>query len=338
MSDKSKQTPEIEENMLVSWFESKFAFLQPHYKVIGLVSAILVLACVLGAILYQTNADTYASQWNQFNLALTNFANDQKTDHLTSMADEIPGTQASLWALQLAGDQELNMGLARLTNPSRFPEEDIDDLRPNAIRMIEKAQANFEKVLASGINRPDHLQVRTAFSLARALESLGQWDESNKYYKQVVEFAPEGEFSAKAKRGVVRTSDSTLQAFYDNFRTSKIGIAPGITLPEDDEPNIGFPDLTPEQLGLGSTAPENNEIEIDSPESEEANNDSDEGNSEGEATPNDSEPILDDSEPGDGETENTEDENTEGESESTDDENNQQDDEDSKTGDSDQSR
>lgn len=242
MSAKAKQTPEIEENMLVAWFERKFGFLKPHYNLIGLVTLLVVLACILGAVLYNVSRENYASQWNQLNLSFTNFINDGKTEHLTNMAAELPGTEAALWALQLAADQELSMGLNKMTNPSRFPNEDSDALRATALRQIKKAKETYLEILEAP-NRPEMLEIRTVFALARASESLGEWDNAMKYYNQLVEFAPDSEFADYARRGIARVSNPDFVAFYEEFRNSKVGVAPGITLPEDQEPDISFPEI-----------------------------------------------------------------------------------------------
>lgn len=255
MSAKAKQSPEIEENMLVSWFDKKFGFLKPHYNLIGLVTILVLLACVLGAVLYNVSRENYASQWNQLNLSLTNYLNDQKTDHLTDMAADLPGTEASLWALQIAGDQELNSGMSKMTNPANFPGEDSDNLRSTALRHINNAKKNYTQILESQIHRPEMLEIRTVFSLARACESLGEWDNAIKYYSQLVESYPESDFADFAKRGIARVSNPDFVKFYEDFRSSKVGEAPGITLPEDQEPNIDFPEIGSDE-GQGSEEPE----------------------------------------------------------------------------------
>ena len=279
MSAKAKQTPEIEENLLVAWFERKFGFLKPHYNLIGLITLLVVLACILGAVLYNVNRENYASQWNQLNLSFTNFANDGKTEHLTNMAAELPGTDAALWALQFAGDTELSMGLNKMTNPSRFPNEDSDTLRATALRQIKKAKDTYLEILEAP-NRPDMLEIRTVFALARACESLGEWDNAIKYYNQLVEFAPESEFASFARRGIARVSNPDFVAFYDDFRNSKVGVAPGITLPEDQEPDISFPEIG-EVGDENPTQPETTNPEDDSnKENESPNDQAGDGNSE----------------------------------------------------------
>jgi tetratricopeptide (TPR) repeat protein len=247
MSDIAKkkniETPEIEENMLISWFESKFGYLKPHYKTIAIVAGLLVLAGIVGAILMKANRENYAAQWNDLNLAVTEFANDQNVDHLTEMAKINENTPAGLWALQIAGDQELNLGLTKMSNPSRFPKDDPDDLRNTAIRHVKTAKKTFQQILDSSGKRSPLLEQRTVFSMARATESLGEFDEAKKYYTQLIDSAPESEFVDRAKLGVARASNERLVAFYDEFSTTKMQVAPGVTLPDGELPDIDFPDV-----------------------------------------------------------------------------------------------
>lgn len=307
MSVKAKQTPEIEENMLVTWFERKFGFLKPHYNLIGLVTVLLLLACVLGAILYNASRESYAAQWNQLHLSITNTFNDNKTDHLTDMAAELPGTEASLWALQLAGDNELSMGLFKLTNPSNFPNEDSDNLRTTALRHIKTAKENFLQILESQTNRPDMLEVRTVFSLARASESLGEWDNAMKYYNQLLEFAPESQFADYARRGIARVSNPDFVAFYDEFRSSKVGVAPGITLPEDQEPDIGFPEI-------GASIDDSMNPDITDPNIEDPNPDSDDNSDSNEDSATNSPEDTDENAENQGDENTSEDDKNEDES------------------------
>lgn len=297
MSAKAKETPEIEENMLVSWFEGRFGFLKPHLKMIGMVTGVLILACVIGAVLYQARAENYAAQWNQLHLADTNYGVDRDTDHYVSMADDIPDSQASLWALLKAGSEDLASGQDRLTNPSRYLNDEVEDLRADAVGMVEKAKTNLLRILESGNRRSKDLETRTVYCLARASETLGQWDDAKKYFEQLQDYAPGTTFAEDAEKGLARVTNPVLQAFYDNFRTSKVGVAPGVTLPENDL-DISFPEMISDDDA--DPAPGDNENE--SPESNEGGDGESETPDPNSETENDSEPNIDESDSGEGES------------------------------------
>ena len=59
------------------------------------------------------------------------------------------------------------------------------------------------------------LQRRALFGLAYAMESLGEFDEAGKYYSQLIE--EDSELADVAKRGLARTQDRELRAFFEVF-------------------------------------------------------------------------------------------------------------------------
>ena len=100
MSDATKQKIDegTEENMLVSWFETRFGFLKPHYKTIAIVAGLLVLAAILFMFLQKMKRDNYASQWQGFNQSFCNTLMDGKPSHLTDLAEQFPDAVSSNWA------------------------------------------------------------------------------------------------------------------------------------------------------------------------------------------------------------------------------------------------
>lgn len=255
MNDKEA---ELEQNLLVSWFEDRFGFLKPYYKTIATCSGLIFLAVILGVIIFKYNRDAYASQWNQLNLSVTNWSYDRNTSHLTDLAEQMPDVPASLWALQLAGDFDMSEGLSMLANPLQARDSEgkplaAERVRSDAIKKIRKAQESYQKVLESSAKRSPMLEHRTVFSLGYAAETLGEWDDAKKYFSQIVDSAPDSEFLDAAKAGLNRIGNKDLVAFYDNFRNRKMGPAPGIEL--DRRPDTFFPDIDAMDDGDNSFVP-----------------------------------------------------------------------------------
>ena len=73
------------------------------------------------------------------------------------------------------------------------------------------------------------LQRRAIFGLAYSLESLGEFEKAEKYYSQLIE--EDSELTDTAKRGLARTQDEELQAFFEVFTKTSAFEAPGLPLP-----------------------------------------------------------------------------------------------------------
>ena len=274
MSEATKQNIDegTEENMLVSWFETRFGFLKPHYKTIAIVAGLLVLAAILFMFLQKLKRDNYASQCQGFNQSYCNTFVDGKPSHLTDLAEQFPDAISSNWAMLIAGDITLNEGLALMgcsANPNGAPIN-----REQAIKKLKKAKAHYQAVVDSKIAKKPMLEKRAVFRLAYAMESLGEFEQAGEYYAQLVE-SDDAVFADAARRGLSRSKNSNLSDFYTAFRTEKIEPAPGVRMA--DRPAIEFPafDL-PEgeavagpQFLDGSVEPEATEPEATEPEATE---------------------------------------------------------------------
>ena len=270
MSEATKQNIDegTEENMLVSWFETRFGFLKPHYKTIAIVAGLLVLAAILFMFLQKMKRDNYASQWQGFNQSFCNTLMDGKPSHLTDLAEQFPDAISSNWAMQIAGDITLREGLAVLGTE-----------RDQAIKKIKKAKSHYQAVVDSKVKKTPMLEKRSVFGLAYALESLGEFDQASEYYAQLVE-SDDTVFADAAQRGLSRSKNPSLTKFYADFEAAKMGMAPGVRLA--DRPSIEFPafDLPEGDAVAGpqfldgsvnpeATEPEATELEATEPEAAE---------------------------------------------------------------------
>ena len=239
MSEATKPKIEegIEENMLVSWFETKFGFLKPHYKTIAIVGGLLIVGVILFMFLQKMRADNYANQWGTFHQAFGNTVSamgegrSNATDHLTDLADQFPDAVSSNWALQVAGDIKLREGLSTLATD-----------RDSALKKIKKAKSHYQAVIDSKAKKTPMLQERSVFGLAYAMESLGDFEKAGSYYEQLIEQTEDDSvFAEAATRGLARTKNPALVDFYANFESKKMGVAPGVRLA--DRPDIDFPEF-----------------------------------------------------------------------------------------------
>ena len=230
MSEATKPNIEegIEENMLVSWFETRFGFLKPHYKTIAIVGGLLIVGVILFMFLQKMRSENYAAQWGSFNQAFSNTMMDGKATHLTDLADQFPDAVSSNWAMVIAGDITMREGLGTLATN-----------RESALKKIKKAKSHYQAVVDSKIEKTPMLEERSVFGLAYALESLGKFEEAGDYYEQLIEQTEEDSvFFEAATRGLARTKDPALVNFYASFESKKMGIAPGVRLA--DRPKIEF--------------------------------------------------------------------------------------------------
>ncbi len=204
-----------------------------------------VVACVLGfiviAFIMRTQFDQKALQWRELSNAsiAANVSGD--VDALKQVAANNPDTTAGYWAMLLAGDQQLRMGLGELATD-----------RDAGFAMIRKAKETLQSLVdAPEPGKTTMIKHRSEFALAYACESLGEFEEAKKLYEEFVEAAPESALAESAQRGIGRCSNKDYAELYvkfQNYEAQVIGDAPGPPIP--DRPRIGdFPevDLPPGQ-------------------------------------------------------------------------------------------
>lgn len=234
----SSRTPVVEAPPELTGAEKLFEKVKPHLSTITLA----VVACLLGfiviAFIMRNRFDQNALQWRELNNATAIAIRTGDVNGLKQVATNNPDTKAGLWALQIAGDQQLRMGLEQLS---------MD--REGGLALVRKSKENFQSVVdAPNSTKTTMLQRRSHFSLAYASESLGQFSEAKTLYEQLVDEAPDSAFANAALRGASRCSNEDYAKLYERFESWEvdvIGDAPGPALPErpriDDFPEVDLP-------------------------------------------------------------------------------------------------
>ena len=245
VSKKKKLAAKLEEVEVpeeLTGIEKLFESIKPLLTTIGLVIVAGLLGFVAIAFLIRSRFDKQAIQWREFTTSSAIALRTGDINGLKDVATTYPDTKAGLWSLQMAGDQQLRMGLDQLT---------VD--REAGNQMIEKAAENFASVVnAPQTAKTTMLDRRSHFSLAYAYESLGKFDEAKKIYDELIEAAPDSAFADPARRGSARSGNDQYASLYNkfaNFEEEVIGEAPSAPVPEG-RPNIDFgtdTDLEPGQ-------------------------------------------------------------------------------------------
>jgi hypothetical protein len=234
-SNKSR-LPVVEEVHELSGAEQMLEKVKPHLTTIGLV----IVACVLGviaiAVIVRGRFEQNAAQWRDLSTSSAIALRTGDISGLKSVAETYPDSKAGLWALQMAGDQQLRMGIEQLS----FDREAGNQL-------IAKAKENFQEIVdAPQSIKSTMLDRRSYFSLAYAHESLGEFDKAKEIYEELIALAPDSAFVEPARRGLERSTNKqyvNLYTQFANFEETEIGDAPGPALP--DRPIIEFPEALP---------------------------------------------------------------------------------------------
>ena len=256
----SEKLQEVEVPEELTGVEKIYEAIKPHLTTIGLVIVAGLLGFIAIAFLMRSQFDKKALQSRELFNASTIALRTGDTQGLEDVAANYPDTKPGLWALQMAGDHQLRLGLDQLS---------ID--REAGNQLIEKAKVNLLAIVdAPQTAKTTMLDRRSHFSLAYAYESLGQLDEAKEIYNKLVEEAPDSAFADPARRGSKRASNPQYAALYNkfaNFEEEVIGEAPAAPIPEG-KPNIDFnmgKDLEPGQKPpvspLGTTGNTDNDFD-----------------------------------------------------------------------------
>jgi len=223
----NQKTAELEKNELADWANKKFGDYKPYTGTILLGVLALILVAIVAGYWLSLRMNSKSQPWQDLQFAMASHQNDRQTSHFELVSERHPNTMASLWALQLAGDADLRMGLARMVTE-----------RESALKQIERGLRSLEKIQESTLDRPDLLKERSLFSLGYAYESLGNFDDAKKIYARLVSEMPEAPMTNLAKEGLARLDNPAFVAAFDKFKS--VGTAPDMVLPPI--PDISFPD------------------------------------------------------------------------------------------------
>lgn len=224
-----KKEKDLEENELVSWGEEKFEAIKPYMTQILLGALIAFMAFMAITYFIARRGEAAAQQWRQLNNSMVDHRISGNSDRLRDVHDLHPDGRAGFWALQMAGDYDLQTGLGQLA-------ED----RVNGMKTIKKAKETLEKVV-DGNDITDMLAQRSRFSLAYACESLGDFSEAKEHFQILIDKFPESAFADAAKRALVRVGDPKFSEAFTSFTEwEDAGVAPGPAGGLPDAPEIDF--------------------------------------------------------------------------------------------------
>ena len=206
---------------------------RPYWGQIALGVCALLLGYVLLTYFMQNSQNAAAEPWQQLDRSINQFRINQNVDSLKQMENDFPNDKATNFALQIAGDYEMNRGLQQLP---------VD--REGGIKLIKRAKESFQKVYdAPNTTKTVMQQRRSLYTLAYAAESLGEFDEAKTLYSKYTEEAPDSVLFKDAQRGLARVSNPEFVSLYSEFTDHKPfdEEAPGAAV--EDAPNIEFPEI-----------------------------------------------------------------------------------------------
>ena len=206
---------------------------RPYWGQIALGVCVFLLGYVLLNYFLQSSQNSAAEPWQQLDRSFNQFRISQNVDSLKQMENDFPNDKATNFALQIAGDYEMNRGLQQLPTD-----------REGAMKLIKRAKESFQKVYdAPNTTKTVMQQRRSLFTLAYAAESLGEFDEAKALYSKYTKEAPDSILFKDAQRGLARVTNPKFVALYNEFQDHELfdEEAPGAAV--EDAPNIEFPEI-----------------------------------------------------------------------------------------------
>ena len=206
---------------------------RPYWPQIALGVCVLLLGYVLVSYFLQNSQNSAAEPWQQLDRSISQFRVSQNVDSLKQMENDFPNDKATNFALQIAGDYEMDRGLQQLPTD-----------REGAMKLIKSAKESFQKVYdAPNTTKTVMQQRRSLYTLAYAAESLGEFAEAKTLYSKYTEEAPDSILFKDAQRGLARVTNPKFIALYKEFQERELidEEAPGAAV--EDAPNIEFPDI-----------------------------------------------------------------------------------------------
>lgn len=182
------------------------------------VLAVLVIGLLAWGLYYSMQNAKLSRAWTAL------YFSDTTPSDLESIAEDFNGTQAELWARQLAGDSHLAKGAESI-----FTNREISN------KHYENAIAEYEKIVSkvdSGL-----LATRATWGLAQAEEGLGKREQAATAYKKIARIEnAESTLVAEASKRAEWLESADGEAFFKWFNENKPA---GVALPP------AFPDQKP---------------------------------------------------------------------------------------------
>lgn len=203
--------------------------IKPHLATLGLMAVAGVLAFAAVAMWRSSSFSNEAIKWVELNQAKAINSATGDVKDLVRVAEDYEDNVAGLVGAMYAGDSQMRSGILQLSTD-----------REGGLSLVGKAKVNFESV----VNAPEGLKSawlneRSQYQMAYACETLGEFAEARKHYKNLVESAPNSPLFEKATRGLGRTSNDQYVALYQEFKDfeATLGDAPGPTGGDPSRPS-----------------------------------------------------------------------------------------------------
>ncbi|MCU0711559.1 MAG: hypothetical protein MUC43_05835, partial [Pirellula sp.] len=204
---------------------------------IASVVAVVVIGLLAWGVYYSMQSAKLSKAWTAL------YFSDTTPSDLESIAEDFNGTQAELWARQLAGDSHLAKGTETI-----FTNREVSNKHyENALAEYEAVSAKIEKGL---------LATRAVWGVAQAEEGLGKREEAAAAYKKLTRIEnAEPALLAEATKRAEWLESSDGEVFFKWFNENKPS---GVALPPafpDQKPAVpgaatfGFPPVNPAAPG-----------------------------------------------------------------------------------------
>ncbi len=244
---KTERRHELQTNDLADLIGKWIEAARPYRTLIVGVPLVLIVLLSVWTWMTANSREAQEVGWQDFFRAENNATPEEVQKGLEDVSNQHTGTEAGLWADQVAGDFQLSRGL-----------QDLFTDRALAETALKSAKDKYQFVLSEVSDSPKHdfLRHRATFGLAQAHEGLSEVDDAVKYYKQVEKDAGNSVLGQQAGKRAAMLADNKMKRWYGWFgrQTPRPpGTTPTIpglegTLPGlDDIPD--FPDLGTGSIG-----------------------------------------------------------------------------------------
>jgi hypothetical protein len=190
----------LDENALADWMVRLLDAIRPHFFAIAASVVALVGASIAWLVISSTNAATEARSWESYLAALSS----GDTTAFNDVARRYPGSKAAMWSQLVLADMALTDGAVLA-----FQDRDTSRGR------LESAVDLYASVLEAG---PQGLLAeRATFGMAKAQESLGEFDAARDGYAAVAERFAESPLASVAQQHADALAGQATRGWYDWF-------------------------------------------------------------------------------------------------------------------------
>jgi hypothetical protein len=201
--------------------------LRPHANAIVMAVGGAALAMLAWLLVSNQTTAGRAQSWDAFLDAVASDTQPMLVDSLGDVIRRYPGTPAAQWSEVVLADFAVSEGTDLLFSN-----------REQGVQRLQSAVEAYSAVLAA---RPRGLlATRATFGLAKARESLGQFEEARRGYEAVATEQAAGGFMHLAKQRLTALNRPVMQEWYDWFAAQTFtppqpaagaGVAPGVDQP-----------------------------------------------------------------------------------------------------------